>query len=121
MPLKSEKPLGTVGAVACDSNDRLAAATSTGGMTNKKFGRIGDTALIGLGAMPGVFTREIIERIMRIEVVSIYVREPNHILFELASEGPGFTVDGPLDGERLSLPPFLEHRRAEIEARLKPL
>ena len=40
---------GTVGAVACDSNGSLAAATSTGGMTNKKFGRIGDTALIGAG------------------------------------------------------------------------
>ena len=52
---------------------------------------------------------------------SVYVREPNHVLFELATDGPGFTVDGPLDGERLSLPPFLEPRRAEIEARLKPL
>lgn len=40
---------GTVGAVACDSSGRLAAATSTGGMTNKKFGRIGDSALIGAG------------------------------------------------------------------------
>ena len=45
----AEKPVGTVGAVACDSNGNLAAATSTGGMTNKKFGRIGDTALIGAG------------------------------------------------------------------------
>jgi glyoxalase family protein len=52
---------------------------------------------------------------------SVYVREPNHVLFELATDGPGFAVDGPLDGERLSLPPFLEPRRAEIEARLKPL
>jgi glyoxalase family protein len=52
---------------------------------------------------------------------SVYVREPNHVLFELATDGPGFEVDGPLDGERLSLPPFLEPRRAEIEARLKPL
>ena len=43
------KPVGTVGAVACDSRGRLAAATSTGGMTNKKFGRVGDTPLIGLG------------------------------------------------------------------------
>ncbi len=43
------KPIGTVGAVACDSNGRLAAATSTGGMTNKKFGRVGDTPLIGAG------------------------------------------------------------------------
>lgn len=43
------RPLGTVGAVACDSNGRLAAATSTGGMTNKNFGRVGDTPLIGSG------------------------------------------------------------------------
>ncbi|MBK8464604.1 MAG: isoaspartyl peptidase/L-asparaginase [Chloracidobacterium sp.] len=43
------KPLGTVGAVACDKNGNLAAATSTGGMTNKKFGRVGDTPMIGAG------------------------------------------------------------------------
>ena len=43
------KPIGTVGAVACDSYGNLAAATSTGGMTNKKFGRVGDTPLIGAG------------------------------------------------------------------------
>ncbi len=43
------KPKGTVGAVACDANGYLAAATSTGGMTNKHFGRVGDTPLIGLG------------------------------------------------------------------------
>ncbi len=41
--------IGTVGAVACDQNGNLAAATSTGGMTNKKFGRIGDTPIIGAG------------------------------------------------------------------------
>ena len=52
---------------------------------------------------------------------SAYVREPNGVLFELATDGPGFDVDGPLDGERLALPPFLEPRRAEIAARLKPL
>jgi len=52
---------------------------------------------------------------------SAYVREPNHVLFELATDGPGFEVDGPLDAERLSLPPFLEPRRAEIEAKLIPL
>ncbi|MBA2378479.1 MAG: isoaspartyl peptidase/L-asparaginase [Blastocatellia bacterium] len=44
-----ERPKGTVGAVACDNAGRLAAATSTGGMTNKKFGRIGDTPIIGSG------------------------------------------------------------------------
>ncbi len=52
---------------------------------------------------------------------SAYVREPNHVLFELATDGPGFQVDGPLDADRLSLPPFLEPRRAEIEAALRPL
>ena len=41
--------IGTVGAVACDSLGNLAAATSTGGMTNKRFGRIGDTPIIGAG------------------------------------------------------------------------
>ncbi len=40
---------GTVGAVACDVNGDLAAATSTGGMTNKRFGRVGDTPIIGSG------------------------------------------------------------------------
>lgn len=45
----ASKPMGTVGAVACDVNGHLAAATSTGGMTNKRYGRVGDTALIGAG------------------------------------------------------------------------
>ncbi|HEY3756069.1 MAG TPA: ring-cleaving dioxygenase [Opitutaceae bacterium] len=54
---------------------------------------------------------------------SLYFREPNGVLFELATDGPGFAVDEPQDrlGEKLALPPFLEHRRAEIEANLKPL
>lgn len=43
------RPVGTVGAVACDERGHLAAATSTGGMTNKKYGRVGDTPLIGSG------------------------------------------------------------------------
>jgi len=45
----SEKKMGTVGAVAKDKNGNLAAATSTGGMTNKKYGRVGDSPLIGAG------------------------------------------------------------------------
>lgn len=52
---------------------------------------------------------------------SIYVREPNGVLFELATDGPGFFIDGPIDAERLSLPPFLEPNRLEIESALKPL
>lgn len=46
---QSEKKHGTVGAVALDSNGNLAAATSTGGVNNKKFGRIGDSPIIGAG------------------------------------------------------------------------
>ena len=47
--IANRKSIGTVGAVACDRHGHLAAATSTGGMTNKKFGRVGDTAIIGAG------------------------------------------------------------------------
>ena len=47
--LAEEKKFGTVGAVACDAEGSLAAATSTGGMTNKEFGRVGDTPIIGAG------------------------------------------------------------------------
>lgn len=54
---------------------------------------------------------------------SLYFREPNGILFELATDGPGFAVDEPKEalGERLALPPFLEGRRKEIESSLQPL
>jgi beta-aspartyl-peptidase (threonine type) len=47
--LMKDKKFGTVGAVACDMHGNIAAATSTGGMTNKKYGRIGDTPIIGAG------------------------------------------------------------------------
>jgi glyoxalase family protein len=54
---------------------------------------------------------------------SLYFREPNGVLFEIATDGPGFAADEPIEtlGQTLSLPPFLEARRAEIEAGLQPL
>lgn len=54
---------------------------------------------------------------------SLYFREPGGNLFELATDGPGFDVDEPFEtmGQSLSLPPFLEGKRAQIEAGLKPL
>ena len=54
---------------------------------------------------------------------SLYFREPSGILFELATNGPGFQADEPMDklGETLSLPPFLEAKRAAIEAGLKKI
>ncbi len=47
--LMRDRKFGTIGAAACDKNGNIAAATSTGGMTNKKYGRIGDSPLIGCG------------------------------------------------------------------------
>ncbi|MBA2291118.1 MAG: VOC family protein [Gemmatimonadales bacterium] len=54
---------------------------------------------------------------------SIYFREPGGVLYELATKGPGFTIDSPLEelGTRLILPPAFEPRRVEIEQRLTPL
>ena len=54
---------------------------------------------------------------------SIYFREPNGILFEIADDGPGFARDGTIDelGRKLILPPWYESRRAEIEAALTPI
>jgi glyoxalase family protein len=54
---------------------------------------------------------------------SLYFREPNGVLFEIATDGPGFAVDEDPEtlGEKLVLPPFLEPRRQAIEAGLKPI
>ena len=54
---------------------------------------------------------------------SLYFREPGGVLFEIATDGPGFATDEPAEklGEKLALPPFLEPKRKAIEAGLKPL
>jgi glyoxalase family protein len=54
---------------------------------------------------------------------SIYFREPSGVLFEIATLGPGFTVDEPLEnlGEKLSLPPAFEHLREQVEPNLRPI
>src|SRR5699024_3912175 len=54
---------------------------------------------------------------------SLYFREPNGILFELATDGPGFATDEDPEhlGESLALPPFLEEKREKIERKIKPL
>lgn len=54
---------------------------------------------------------------------ALYFREPNGILFELSTDTPGFATDEPMEtmGEKLSLPPFLEPNRKEIEEKLRPL
>jgi glyoxalase family protein len=54
---------------------------------------------------------------------ALYFREPNGILFEISTDGPGFVTDEPFEslGESLALPPFLEPKRVSIEANLRPL
>jgi len=71
---------------------------------------------IGAGAQP----TPVIDRFY---FRSIYFREPSGVLFEIATLGPGFTVDEPLErlGEKLSLPPDFEHLRAEVEPNLRPV
>jgi glyoxalase family protein len=68
----------------------------------------------GLGVTP---------QIDRFYFRSIYFREPGGVLFEIATDGPGFATDEDANhlGERLSLPPFLEPRREAIEAGLEPI
>lgn len=71
-------------------------------------------ASLGLGVTP------VIDRFY---FRSLYFREPGGVLFEIATDGPGFTADEPREslGERLALPPFLEPQRERIEAGLVPL
>ena len=54
---------------------------------------------------------------------SIYYREPGGVLFEIATENPGFTLDEPAEqlGSKLTLPPWLEKQRAQIEQALPPV
>jgi glyoxalase family protein len=68
----------------------------------------------------GIMTSDLIDRFY---FRSLYFREPNGILFEIATDGPGFTTDEDAEhlGEKLALPPFLEPHRREIEAGLRPL
>lgn len=106
------KPFGTVGAVACDAAGGLAAATSTGGMTNKRFGRIGDTPIIGAGTYAddtcavsctghgeyfilGVSAYDVVAR-MRYKCVPLAdaARETIEHLSEIGGEGGLIAVDG---------------------------
>jgi glyoxalase family protein len=71
-------------------------------------------------AVAGAHVTPIIDRFY---FKSIYFREPSGVLFEIATIGPGFATDEPLEhlGERLSLPPDFEHLRSQVEPILTPL
>ena len=68
----------------------------------------------------GVYTTAVVDRYY---FKSIYFREPGGVLFEIATDRPGFTIDEPVEslGGRLMLPPWMESRRGEIERNLQPL
>ena len=72
------------------------------------------------GAADGYHPTPVIDRFY---FKSIYFREPAGVLFEIATLGPGFATDEPIEhlGERLSLPPDFEHLRAQVEPLLTPL
>ena len=63
------------------------------------------------------------EQVERLYFRSVYFREPGGVLFEIATDQPGFTLDEPKEklGSKIALPPWYESRRAEIEAALPPL
>jgi glyoxalase family protein len=98
-------------------------AWGTGGVHHVAFRVDDDAAQLALRervAAAGAAPTPVIDRFW---FRSVYFREPGGVLFELATDGPGFTVDedaGQL-GERLILPPWLEPERARIEAALPPL
>ena len=103
--------------------DLPRARQGAGGVHHVAF-RVPDTAALSeWTGRVGQFRVASSGEVERYYFRSLYFREPGGNLFELATDGPGFDVDEPRDsmGQGLSLPPFLEGRRAQIEAGLKPL
>jgi glyoxalase family protein len=102
----------------------LPAATQGAGAVHHVAFRVPDAAAIHDWALRlDEFHVKSSGEVERYYFRSLYFREPAGSLFEIASDTPGFAIDEPLEtmGEALSLPPFLEGRRAQIEAGLKPL
>ena len=95
---------------------RRAPSTTSPGRRAARSTRPGGRRCASIGGRP----TPVIDRFY---FRSIYFREPSGVLFEIATLGPGFTSDEPLEtlGERLSLPPDFERLRAELERRLTPL
>ncbi|OAB47958.1 ring-cleaving dioxygenase [Paenibacillus antarcticus] len=115
---------GSGGEVQVEPRDDLAIARlGKGGVHHVAF-RIEDEE--ELLAWIEVLNREGLQNsgfVDRYYFRSLYFREPNGILFELATDGPGFDTDEPFEtlGESLALPRFLEHQRESIEDHLRPL
>ena len=106
-----------------ESKDEPAASQGAGGVHHVAFRTPDETQYHGWTARLNELGIRNSGEIDRFYFRSLYFREPNGILFEIATDGPGFATDEPMEklGEKLALPPFLELRRAEIEAGLKPI
>lgn len=103
--------------------DGRRGAWGTGGVHHVAFRVAGDEEQQALRERVAAAGRRPTPVIDRFWFRSVYFTEPGGVLFELATEGPGFTIDEDRSrlGERLILPPWLEPRRAEIERALPPL
>jgi glyoxalase family protein len=106
-----------------EGKDLQVARQGAGGVHHVAFRTPDDTQYEAWAQRLGEFGIRNSGAIDRFYFRSLYFREPNGILFEIATDGPGFATDEPMEtlGEKLALPPFLEPRRAEIEAGLKPI
>ena len=103
--------------------DLPGAQTGIGGVHHVAFRTIDEDELRAWRDRVATAGFPVTEVIDRYYFRSIYFREPRGVLYEIATDGPGFGQDEDIEhlGEHLSLPPFLESKRAEIEAQLQPL
>jgi len=95
----------------------------TGGVHHVAWRVPDDAAELAVRERLAAAKRRPTEVIDRFWFKSVYFLEPGGVLFEIATDGPGFTVDEDIAtlGEHLVLPPWLEPNRAEIEAALPPI
>jgi glyoxalase family protein len=114
---------GTEVHVEVDPSQPFRRFVGIGGVHHVAFRTPNDEEQVQWRERIAEINRSITPVIDRFYFHSIYFREPGGVLFEIATDGPGFAVDEDVAtlGERLSLPPFLEPHRREIEAQLKPI
>jgi glyoxalase family protein len=115
-------PLGTV--IDLRVTPGMArAAQGTGTIHHVAFRAGGDAEELEMRARALALGLRATEQVPRFYFRSVYFREPGGVLFEIATDDPGFTIDEPKEklGSRVMLPPWYEKQRAEIEAALPPL
>jgi glyoxalase family protein len=106
-----------------EAGDFLRGRQGRGSVHHVAFRAASDAAQAAMAEQLTAQGMQVTEQKDRNYFRSVYFREPGGVLFEIATDDPGFAVDEPAEslGSALKLPRFLEPRRAEIEARLPPL